>query len=164
MTHLESNKELRSVSLGIKALVELDSTSWEFRWHLRRPVSQHKKPCWKNPPRNKKSRLSLMGKRIWKAKRTTMILKVKRSNQTWSSSPQSNWKSSSKLIDLILANWLRPSKEDHPRMRDFSWPNSGTLMVSATKRLWMLGLWKWKIIYMPPRLDNIWLWNLPNPT
>jgi hypothetical protein len=38
------------------------------------------------------------------------------------------------------------------------------LMVSATKRLWMLGLWKWKIIYMPPRLDNIWLWNLPNPT
>jgi hypothetical protein len=29
--------------------------------------------------------------------------------------------------------------------------------------LWMLGLPKWRITYMPPRLDDIRPWSLPNP-
>ncbi len=33
----------------------------------------------------------------------------------------------------------------------------------GTKRLWMLGLRKWKITFMPPRLVGIRPWNLPNP-
>jgi hypothetical protein len=37
-------------------------------------------------------------------------------------------------------------------------------MVPATKRLWMLSLPKWRIICMPPMLDNIRPWNLPNFT
>jgi len=65
---------------------------------------------------------------------------------------------------LILVSWLRSSKEDHPRMRDSNRPNPGILMVPATERLWMFGLHKWKITYMPPRLDNIWPWSLPGPT
>jgi hypothetical protein len=32
------------------------------------------------------------------------------------------------------------------------------------ERLWMLGLPKWRIIYMSPRLDDIWPWSLPNLT
>ncbi len=54
--------------------------------------------------------------------------------------------------------------EDHLRMRDFNRPNPGTSMVSATERLWMFGLRKWKTIFMPPRLSDIRPWNLPNPT
>jgi len=37
-------------------------------------------------------------------------------------------------------------------------------MVPATERLWMLGLSKWRIIYMSPRWDGIRQWSLPNPT
>ncbi len=37
-------------------------------------------------------------------------------------------------------------------------------MVPVTERLWMLGLPKWRIIYMLLRLDDIRLWSLPNPT
>jgi hypothetical protein len=37
-------------------------------------------------------------------------------------------------------------------------------MVLVTERLWMLGLQRWMTIYMPPRLDNILSWSLPNPT
>jgi len=59
-------------------------------------------------------------------------------------------------------SWLWPSKEDHPRMRDFNRLNLGTLMVPATERLWMRGLPKWRIIYVPPRLDDIRPWSLPN--
>ncbi len=61
-------------------------------------------------------------------------------------------------------SWLQPLKEVHPKMRDFNWPSPGTSMVPATKRLWMLSLSKWRIICMPPRLDGIRLWSLPNPT
>jgi len=43
-------------------------------------------------------------------------------------------------------------------------PNSGTSMVPVTERLWMLGLQKWRIIYMPPRLAGTWPWNLLSPT
>ncbi len=32
------------------------------------------------------------------------------------------------------------------------------------RKLWMLGLQKWRITYMLRRLDNIRLWSLPNPT
>jgi len=91
-----------------------------------------------------------------------MNLKVKKSNRGGSYSPRNNWKFSSKWIGSILVNWLRPSKEEHPRMQDFNWPNLGTSMVPMIKRLWMLGLLKWRITCMPPRLDDIQLWNLPN--
>jgi hypothetical protein len=37
-------------------------------------------------------------------------------------------------------------------------------MVPTTERLWMFGLPKWRIICMPPRLDDIRPWNLPNLT
>jgi hypothetical protein len=46
----------------------------------------------------------------------------------------------------------------------FNRPSSGTSMVPATARLWMLGLRRWTITYMPPRLDGIPPWSLPNPT
>jgi hypothetical protein len=42
--------------------------------------------------------------------------------------------------------------------------NPGTSMVLVTERMWMLGLQKWKIIYMPPRLDGTQPWNLPSFT
>jgi hypothetical protein len=34
----------------------------------------------------------------------------------------------------------------------------------ATERLWMFGLSKWRIICMPPRLDDIRPWSSPNRT
>ncbi len=77
-----------------------------------------------------------------------MSPKVKRSNGIWSYSPKNNW--------------LRPSKEEHPRMWDFNRPNPGTSKVPATERLWTLGLPKWRITFMPLRLDGIRPWNLPN--
>jgi hypothetical protein len=45
-----------------------------------------------------------------------------------------------------------------------NWPSSGTSMVFVTKRLWIRGLQKWRITYMPQRLDGTRPWNLPNPT
>ncbi len=90
-----------------------------------------------------------------------MSPKVKRSNGARSYSPRNNWKFSSKWIGPISVSWLQPWKEDHPRMRDFNWPNLGTSMVFATERLW-LGLSKWRIIYMLPRLDGIRPWSLPS--
>jgi hypothetical protein len=39
-------------------------------------------------------------------------------------------------------------------MRDTSRPNLGTLMVPTTEKLWMFGLWKWRIIYIPPRFGR----------
>ncbi len=38
----------------------------------------------------------------------------------------------------------------------------GTLKGPGTERLWMLGLRKWKITSMPPRLVGTRPWNLPN--
>jgi hypothetical protein len=38
------------------------------------------------------------------------------------------------------------------------------LMGSEIKRLWMLGLWKWRTTFMLPELGDIWPWNWPNPT
>ncbi len=93
-----------------------------------------------------------------------MSPKVKRNNEARSYSPRNNGKFSSKWIGPTLANWLRPSKEDHPRMRNFNRPNPGTSMVLMTERWWMLSLSKWKIIYISPRLDNIQPWSLPSPT
>ncbi len=52
----------------------------------------------------------------------------------------------------------------HPRMRDINRPSPRTSMVPTTERLWMFGLWRWRIIYMSPKLDGIWPWNLPNLT
>ncbi len=52
----------------------------------------------------------------------------------------------------------------HPRMRDINRPSSRTSMVPTTERLWMFGLWRWRIIYMSLKLDGIWPWNLPNLT
>jgi hypothetical protein len=43
-----SNKELETVSCGIKAPVKLDSLFGSFGWHPRRTISKHKTPCWKN--------------------------------------------------------------------------------------------------------------------
>ncbi len=93
-----------------------------------------------------------------------MSLKVKRSNGVRSYSLRNNWKSFLKWIGPTSTNWLQPSKEEHPGTRDFNRPNPGTSMVPATERLWMFGLLKWRIMYMPPRLDGIRLWSLPNPT
>jgi hypothetical protein len=45
-------------------------------------------------------------------------------------------------------------------MRNFSRLNPRTLMASATKRLWMASLQKWKIIYMPLRLGDIRPWSV----
>jgi len=49
-------------------------------------------------------------------------------------------------------------------MRGLNQPNPETSMVPVTERLWMIGLRKWRIIYMPPRLDGIRPWSLPSPT
>ncbi len=59
-------------------------------------------------------------------------------------------------------NWLRPSREDHPKVWSSSPLSPGTLMGPRIERLWMLGLRKWKITFMPPRLVSTRLWNLPN--
>ncbi len=59
---------------------------------------------------------------------------------------------------------VRPSKRGPPRVKGFNRPSLRTLMVLATERLWMLGLPRWRIIYMPPRWDDIRSWSLPNPT
>jgi len=48
-------------------------------------------------------------------------------------------------------------------MQGSNQPNPGTSMVPVTEGLWTLGLQKWKIIYMPPRLDGIRSWILPSP-
>jgi len=52
-------------------------------------------------------------------------------------------------------SWWRPSKPGPPRVKGFNWPSPGTLMKSATERLWMLGLRRWMTTYMPPKLDGI---------
>jgi hypothetical protein len=59
-------------------------------------------------------------------------------------------------------NYLRPSKEDHRKVWDSNSQNLGTLMGSEIERLWMLGLRRWKITFMPPRLGGTHPWNLPN--
>ncbi len=93
-----------------------------------------------------------------------MSPKVKRNNEVRSYSPRNNWRSSSKWIGPTSPTWLWPSKEDHPRKRNFNRPNPRTSMVPTIEKLWMFGLPKWRIIYMSPRLDGIWPWSLPNPT
>ncbi len=55
-------------------------------------------------------------------------------------------------------------KGGHPRMRDINRPSPRTSMVPTTERLWMFGLWRWRIIYMPPKLDDIRPCSLPNCT
>ncbi len=92
-----------------------------------------------------------------------MSLKVRKNNGAQSYSPQNNWKSSSRRIGPTSVSWLRPSKGGHPKIWDINRPSLGTSMVFATERLWMLGLPKWRITYMPPRLDDIRPWSLPNP-
>jgi len=62
-----------------------------------------------------------------------------------------------------LKGGLPPSREDHPKVWGSSPLGPGTLKGLGTKRLWMLGLWKWKITSMPPRLVGTRPWNLPNP-
>jgi hypothetical protein len=37
-------------------------------------------------------------------------------------------------------------------------------MGPKIEKLWMLGLQKWRIIFMLPKLGDIRPWNLPNPT
>jgi hypothetical protein len=54
-----------------------------------------------------------------------------------------------------LSELIAALKGGHPKMRDANQQNSGTSMVPATQRLWMLGLSKWKITYMTPILDGI---------
>jgi len=93
---------------------------------------------------------------------TLMTMKVKRSNQMRSSSPQNNWRSYSKWIGPISINWLSPSREDHPKVWSSSPLSPGLLMGPGIERLWMFGLRKWKITFMPPRLVSIRPWNLPN--
>jgi hypothetical protein len=44
------------------------------------------------------------------------------------------------------------SREDHPKVCGSSPLGPGTLKGLGTERLWMLGLRKWKITSMPPRL------------
>jgi hypothetical protein len=51
-----------------------------------------------------------------------------------------------------------------PRVKGFNRPSPGTSMVPETEKLWMFGLWRWRIIYMPPKLDGIPPWSLLNPT
>ncbi len=65
-------------------------------------------------------------------------------------------------MNRLDLNWLPPSKKDHPKVWSLSLLSPGLLMGPGIKRLWMLGLWKWKITFMPPRLVDIWPWNLPN--
>ncbi len=55
------------------------------------------------------------------------------------------------------------SKREPPRVKGFNRPSPRTSMVPATARLWMLGLRKWTTTCMPPRLDGIPPWSLPNP-
>jgi hypothetical protein len=115
---------VRSASLGIRALVEFDSFIGKSRWHQISPVSQSKRPWWKNPPNNKKFHPKLLGRRNKKImknkkpKRTMMIMKVKRSNQPRSFSPRNNWKSCSRWIGPISVSWLWPSKEDRWKVWD----------------------------------------------
>jgi len=96
--------------------------------------------------------------------KTKMSPKVRRNNGARSYSPKINWKSSSRWIGLTVVSWLRPSKEEHPRMWGSNQPNPGISMVPVTKRLWTLSLRKWRIICMPPRLNDTWPWSLLSPT
>ncbi len=47
----ESLKECGGVSHGIRAPTKFNPPIGEFWWHRRRPVSQYKRPWWKNPPK-----------------------------------------------------------------------------------------------------------------
>jgi len=49
-------------------------------------------------------------------------------------------------------------------MWGFNQPNLGTSTMPATERLWMLGLQKWRIICMVPRLNDTRPWSLPSST
>ncbi len=89
--------------------------------------------------------------------------KVNRSNEARSYSPKNNWKSSSKWIGSTSVSWLWPLKGGHPKMRDSNQLNLGISMEPTIKKLWMLGLRKWRIIYMLLRLDDIRPWSSPNP-
>ncbi len=93
----------------------------------------------------------------------TVIMKMKRSNQTHSFSLRNNWKFYSRWIGMISWNSLRPSKEARRKMWASSPLSLETLTKSKTERLWMLRLQIWKITFMLPKLRNIWQWNLPNP-
>jgi len=89
---------------------------------------------------------------------------VKRNKGARSYSPKNNWKSSSRWVGPTLVSWWWPSKREPPRVKGSNRPSPGTSMVPATARFWMLGLRKWTTTYMPPRLDEIPPWSLPNPT
>jgi len=41
--------------------------------------------------------------------------------------------------------------------------NLGILTGSKIERLWIFGLRRWRITFLPPRLGSIHPWNLPNP-
>jgi hypothetical protein len=68
-----------------------------------------------------------------------------------------------KMNSPISMNRMRPSREAHPKVWVSSPLSSGTLTGPGIERLWMLGLRRWKITFMPPRLVGIRPWNLPNP-
>jgi len=74
-------EEVGSASRGIRALVELDSLFGKFWWHQKGTVNQYRRPWWKNPPRTYKFHPRLLGRRNKRTKRTTMIMKMKSSNQ-----------------------------------------------------------------------------------
>ncbi len=94
---------------------------------------------------------------------TEMSPKVRKNKGARSYSPRSNWKYSSRWEGPTLVSWWRPSKWELPRVKGSNRPSSGTLMVPAIARLWMLGLRRWTTTCMPPRLDEIPPWSLPNP-
>ncbi len=91
-----------------------------------------------------------------------MSSKAKRNQGAWSYSPRNNWKSSLRWIGPTLVSWWRPSRRGPPRVKGFNRPSLGTLMVPVIARLWMRGLRKWMITYMPPKLDNIPPRSLPS--
>ncbi len=91
-------------------------------------------------------------------------LEVRRNNGARSYSPRSNLRSSSRWIGPTSVSWWQFSKRGPPRVKGFNRQSPGTSMVPETEKLWMPGLRKWKIIYMPPRLAGIPSWSLLNPT
>jgi hypothetical protein len=84
---IESIKELGDASYDIKALVELDALTREFRWHQRRPISQYMRPWWKNPLKILMFHLRPLGrknKKVMKNEKiatSIMTMEMKRNNQ-----------------------------------------------------------------------------------
>jgi len=65
----------------------------------------------------------------------------------------------SDFSELVAALKGKASKDAR-----FQLAKPGNFDGARDRKVVALGLEKWKIIYMPPRLDDIQPWSLPSPT